>query len=61
MIEIINLKPGDIIQNQIAYIFGKCIDITENIQVTDSYQELSHWQVKNCFFKVNIFKTNRKY
>lgn len=52
MIELINLKPGDIIQTSIAYIFGKCIDLTDTIELIDSFEQKSYWQVKNCFFKV---------
>ena len=56
MIEIINLKPGDVLQTQIAYIFGKCIDKINAIQVINlTCQESSQeWHIKNYFFKVRI-------
>ena len=57
MIELINLKPGDTIKTQIAYIFGKCFDKIDYIKVINSSyndNEINDWQVKNCFFKVNL-------
>ena len=57
MIELVNIKPGDVIKTQIAYIFGKCFDKSDNIRVVNaSTREALEWQVKNCFFKVfNLF------
>jgi|LakMenEpi03Aug12_release.lakeMendotaPanAssembly.Ray.scaffolds.fasta_scaffold2533337_1 hypothetical protein len=35
MIELINIKPGDVIKTQIGYIYGKFFDKTDYIQVVN--------------------------
>lgn len=52
MIEVLNLKPGDVLPHSIAYIFGKCLDKTSKLVVIDSSQNSTEWDVKNCYFKV---------
>lgn len=54
MIEILNLKPGEIIYHSIAYLFGFCKFYQEPIiKVTDAKQVTNDWKLKNDFFKVN--------
>ncbi len=54
MIEILNLNAGDVVPNSIGYIFGKCFDIKNEVQVTDAYNETISWKVVHFYFKVKI-------
>jgi hypothetical protein len=52
MIEILNLNPGDFFAHSIAYIFGKCHDSSNEIQLTDAIGETIKWKVRKFHFKV---------
>jgi hypothetical protein len=55
MIEIFNLKPGEIIYHSIAYLFGFCKSYDEPfIKVTDANQVTITWNLKNDYFKVMV-------
>jgi hypothetical protein len=55
MIELLNLKPGEIINHSIVYIFGFCKFHNKHmIDVTDSNQVTKTWNLRNDYFKVKI-------
>lgn len=54
MIEVLNIKPGDVIPHSVAYLFGKCLDKTSKLELIDSSKTSTQWDVRNCFFKVYL-------
>jgi hypothetical protein len=55
MIEILNLKPGDILSHSIVFLFGKCSTNVPSIECTNSNNESIVWNTNNGFFKVTFF------
>ncbi|RNA07930.1 zinc metallo ase [Brachionus plicatilis] len=55
MIEILNVKPGDVFHNSIVLLHGLCNDKNpNNIQCFDSNGSVSNWSVINNQFKVFV-------
>ena len=58
MIEILNLKGGEVFTNRIGYIFGTCSENT--IQIEDKNGAIISWPVIDNYFKVIYFKMKIK-
>lgn len=54
MIEILNLKPGDVLSHSIAFLFGKCLNHISSIECIDTTNESIIWRTNNGFFKVKF-------
>jgi len=56
MIELLNVKEGDIYEQSLIYLFGKCEDtIRPSIEIKDKFGNSISWKIFNNYFKV-IFK-----
>lgn len=55
MIELINIKPGDMFVNSLVYICGFCSDsLSNSIQVTDNSGKSIIWPIVQNYFKVKL-------
>ena len=53
MIELLNVKEGDIYEHGLIYIFGKCFDVQKSsIEVIDKFGNSISWKIVNDYFKV---------
>jgi len=54
MIELFNVKAGDIFYHSIIQIFGNCTttNTDESIEVSDGNGRIISWKIVNSFFKV---------
>ena len=60
MIEIINVKAGDIFYHSIIQLFGSCInDKTQSIEVFDNNGRSISWKLVNFYFKASFIIYNR--
>lgn len=56
MIELLNIKPGDVFQQAIVLIHGVCVVYScPLVQVLDSSGQSIEWSIKNGHFKVKIY------
>jgi hypothetical protein len=55
MIELINIKEGEIFDHSIVYLFGICINYSKpTIEIIDSIGNSITWSINNNYFKVNL-------
>lgn len=55
MIELLNVKEGDIYEHSLIYFFGKCFDAkNSSIEVIDKFGNSINWKIVNTYFKVNL-------
>jgi hypothetical protein len=56
MIELFNVKPGDLIDHEILLLFGKCNNYFKPcIEITDQKGNPVNCTIKNSYFKVIFF------
>jgi hypothetical protein len=55
MIELLNVKEGDIYEQSLIHVFGKCEDtISPRIEITDKFGKMISWKIVNNYFKVTF-------
>ena len=55
MIDLLNVKPGEIFTQSIVYLFGYCCNFTAaKIEVIDEFGLSIIWSITNSYFKVKI-------
>lgn len=52
MIEIVNLKEGDLFEYSIVLIFGRVVEQQQLIEITTNRKSSTKWPVTNSYFKV---------
>ena len=53
MIELLNVKEGDIFKQSLVYLFGKSYDTSQSsIQIFDHFGTEISWKIVNNYFKV---------
>lgn len=61
MIEILNLRPGDLVTYPIVVLFGRCLTSVDTNTTSSQHvlvangtrDETIKWSIKNSYFKVN--------
>ena len=53
MIEIVNLKEGDLFEYSIVLIFGR-VEQKQIIEITTNQESSIKWPVTNSYFKVSL-------
>lgn len=55
MIELLNIKPGDLFDYSIVYLFGTCVNSScVSIEVVDNCGDSIPWPIRNNYFKVSV-------
>lgn len=62
MIDLLNVKPGEIFTQSIVYLFGYCCNFTAaKIEVIDEFGLSIIWSITNSYFKVKNYSIINNY